>query len=272
MRMMRHNRHRSVARLRGMTVALAAWLPCIAGGIYQASACAETSQLVARIDRIRIPSQGFTASLEIRQLARRSQEAQTSVFKVYSRVSDSGTRQKTSTLMVCTAPPKDAGKRILFLGRDCWFCDPKAKRPSRISAGQIWSQPTSFDSGNWRLTDDFTASVVGTETIACGDGKPGTCQVIDFTPKDKSFPGPARMRYWVDESGRYWRVEHFTAGGRLFKTIDNFRFQTVQGSARLAGMRIRTSEDTAEASFSNIVFRTLPAEWFDPSGTSPPTP
>ncbi|MEI6033584.1 MAG: outer membrane lipoprotein-sorting protein [Verrucomicrobiae bacterium] len=226
----------------------------------------DSSGLVARIDRIRIPSQSSVSTLEIRHSAKPSQPPETSTFKVYSWVSQEPGRKKISTLMICSAPPKDVGKRILFQDEACWFFDPHAKRPVRISAAQMWSQPMAFDSPNWRLGEDFSATPAGGEAILCGDGVTRTCSVIDLVPIAGAASAPARMRYWLDDSGRYWKVEHYTASGRLFKTIDNIRYERVLEAERAVGMRIRSGSESAEATISGVAARTSPREWFEPDG------
>ncbi|MCX6969816.1 MAG: outer membrane lipoprotein-sorting protein [Verrucomicrobia bacterium] len=222
--------------------------------------------LIARLDQIRIPGRDLASELEIRHYPKPAQPPETSAFRLFTRISGEPGRQNIATLMICTAPPRDAGKRILFRDDACWFFDPHAKRPVKISAAQMWSQPMASDSPNWRLAEDFSAESAGREEIVCGDGVTRRCSVIDFVPVSKAMPAPARMRYWVDDSGRYWRVEHFTAGGRLFKTIDNIRYGRVLECERVASMRIRSGPETAEATFSGIEARTSPRAWFEPDG------
>ena len=222
--------------------------------------------LIARLDQIRIPGKDAVSTLEIRHEPKPSQPPENSTFKLYTRISEEGEKRQVSTLMVCVGPPKDSGKRILFQGGACWFFDPRAKRPVKISPAQMWSQPMAFDSPNWRLAEDFSAKPAGNETIPCGDGVTRNCAVIDFAPKSSSLSAPARMRYWVDDAGHYWRIEHFTASGRLFKTIDNVRYERVMGADRAVAMRIRSGPETAEATFSEIEARTSPRAWFDPDG------
>jgi len=222
--------------------------------------------LIARLDQIRIPGKDAVSALEIRHEPKPSQPPEISAFKLYTRISEEGGKRQVSTLMICVGPPKDSGKRILFQDEACWFFDPRAKRPVKISPAQMWSQPMAFDSPNWRLAEDFSATPAGREAIPCGDGVTRNCAVIDFEPVSRALSAPARMRYWVDDAGRYWRVEHFTASGRLFKTIDNVRYERVMGAERAVAMRVRSGPETAEATFSGIEARTSPRGWFEPDG------
>lgn len=219
--------------------------------------------LVARLDRIRIPAQSCTATIVVSRPDRPGEAAQ--AFKSFTRVTGSGPGQQTSALLVCTAPAKDAGKRLLFTPDSCWFHDPKAKNPVRISPGQLWSQPASADSPNWRLAPDFSATAAGREEIACEDGVKRVCTVVDFTPRSGSLAAPALMRYWVGDDGRYWRAEHYTAGRRLLKTIDNLRYAHALGAERVTAMRIRAGSETAEVAISGLASKTCPAEWFEPA-------
>ena len=226
------------------------------------SAGTELDRLVACLDQIRIPPQSVAATLEIRQPSKPAEPAQT--FKTFTQVAGGDSHRTTAALMLCTAPPKDAGKRLLFRDDACWFYDPKAKHPTKVPPAQMWSQPMSSDSPSWRLKEDFTATQAGRENILCGDGTKRNCTVIEFVPSAKGFPAPAKMRYWVDDSGRYWRVEHFTASGRLFKTIDHIRYARVLGADRVAAMRICSGAETAEVTITDMVARKSPPDWFDP--------
>ena len=227
-------------------------------------AAGDLEDLLTRLDRIRIPGKDFSASIEIRHSPKPSQAAEVSVFKIFTRVPDGGGRKPVSTLMLCTVPAKDAGKRILFQDENSWFYDPKAKRPAKIAPGQLWSQPAAFDSPNWRLAEDFTATLAGRENIVCGDGETRNCRIVDLVPKSPSSGAPPRMRYWLDETGRYWRIEHYTASGRLFKTVDNIKYAGPRGEPRVSGMRVSSGLETAEATITKIEARSAPAIWFDP--------
>ena len=222
----------------------------------------DLDRLVARLDQIRIPVQGVTAMLEIRHPSKLSEPPQ--IFKTFTQVDGVDDRRATAALMVCSAPPKDAGKLLLFREGGCWFYDPKAKHPTRISAGQMWSQPMSSDSLNWRLASGFLAILFSREEIMCCDGVSRNCAVIEFVPATKDVSAPAKMRYWVDDSGRYWRVEHFTASGRLFKTIDNIRYERMAGGERVSGMRIQSGAEIVEVAISKMTIRASPQDWFEP--------
>ncbi len=218
--------------------------------------------LVARLDRIRIPSQPCAAVIEISRPDRPGEPVQ--VFKSFTRVSGNASARQTSALLVCTEPPKDAGKRLLFTADSCWFHDPKAKNPVRISPGQLWSQPASADSPNWHLASDFTATVAGREEITCGDSAKRACTVVDFVPRSASLAAPALMRCWIDDKGRYWRAEHYTAGKKLIKMIDNVTYAGAAGTPHVATMRIRAGSETAEVRVTGMTGRESPDEWFDP--------
>lgn len=213
------------------------------------------------LDERRIPKAPFSATVEIRHSAKSAAPPVVSVFRSRSHIAQDGT---IATLLLCTQPAKDVGKRVLLRGDGCWFFDPRAKRPTRISAGQVWSQPTATDSPNWRLARDFTFAPAGRESISCADGRTRACAVMDFTPKDKSLPAPARMRYWADDEGRFWRVQHFTSSGKAAKTIDILRYAKVLGAEHVTGLRITSGPDTAEVTISDFAADSTPAEGFEP--------
>lgn len=213
------------------------------------------------LDDRRIPKKSFSTTVEIRHSAKSAEPPVVSVFRSRSRIAEDGT---ISTLLLCTQPAKDAGKRVLLRGDGCWFFDPRAKRPTRISAGQVWSQPTATDSLNWRLARDFTFAPAGRESIPCADGRTRACAVMDFTPKEKSLPAPARMRYWADDEGRFWRVQHFTSSGKAAKTIEILRYSNVLGAEHVTALRITSGPETAEVRISDFAADSTPAGEFEP--------
>lgn len=243
-----------------MTRALPALVACLLAAAPSAGAALEN--LVTRLDRARIPADSCAATIEITRPDHPGEPPQ--VFRSFTRVDGSGAGQRTSALLVCTAPPKDAGKALLFTPEACWFYDPKAKNPARISPGQLWSQPVSADSPNWHLATDFDAAPAGREEIVCGDGVNRVCAVIDFTPRSASLAAPALMRYWVGDDGRYWRAEHYTASRRLAKTIEGITYAGAPGAPRVAGMTIRSGPESAVVRVTRMAAGESSAAWFNP--------
>lgn len=217
--------------------------------------------LVDRLDDTRIPKGSFTATIEIRQTPGIGRGTKVSVYRSFTR-RESQADEAVSTLLLCVQPGIDAGKRVLLLKDSCWFHDPRAKRPTRIAAGQLWSQPTATDSPNWRLSRDFAATVSGRESLICGDGRRRECTVLDFSPLAPSSPAPSRMRYWVDEEGLYWKVQHFTRSGRLFRTIEVLRYEQLLGAKRVASQRITSGPEVAVVTLTQVRAERLPPEWF----------
>ena len=96
--------------------------------------------LIVRLDKIRIPGRDVASKLEIRHSPKPAQPPETSAFQLYTRVSGEPGWQKVATLMICAAPPKDAGKRILFLDEACWFFETAGKnfpRPDVVAADGV---------------------------------------------------------------------------------------------------------------------------------------
>ena len=230
------------------------------------AADAALEDLVSRLDRVRIPARSCAATIEISRPDRPGEPTQ--VFRSFTRVDGSGAGRRTSALLVCAAPAKDAGKVLLFTPDACWFYDPKAKNPARLSPGQLWSQPASADSPNWHLATDFSAAPAGREEIVCGDGARRACAVIDFAPRLASLAAPALMRYWVGDDGRYWRAEHYTAGRRLAKTIEGVTYGGGAGATHVAGMTIRSGPEAAGVRVIRMVAKESPAAWFEPAALS----
>jgi hypothetical protein len=223
----------------------------------------DLAALLARVDRVRIPAKAFTAMLETTRLSKPGAKANTSRYRVFTRFAMRADRLQFDTLLACQEPPKDAGKLLLFAGDTCWLRDPRAKRPTRISPQQLWSQPVVTDSPNWRFSKDFDARLAGEDSIACGDGRERSCRVIELTPRPDLKSAPATLRYWVDREGYPWKGMHLSASGKTFRTVEYLAYESTAGGERPTAMRVTAGTEIDEIKFSQIRTQESPARFFD---------
>ena len=240
-------------------------LPLVLGLTATGALAEDTSELaplLSRLDQIRIPSKPFTATLDMTRLGRGGKN-EVSSYRIFTRRVLRDGRPEFDSLLHCTAPAKDAGKLILFLGDDCWLNDPRAKRPTRIAPQQLWSQPVIADSLNWRLSKDFEARLAGNEALVCADGRERACRVLEFTPPREVKSAPALLRCWVDREGRPWKAMHLSASGKLFRTIEYLDYEPALGTERAAVMRISAGADTTEIRFRQMQAQESPPQYFE---------
>jgi len=129
-----------------------------------AVATAQTAQeIVAATDKVRNPDKPFRATLRLTEYVGGHERDHDSLV-LFSKV-DTATRQFRN-LVEYVEPPRDTGKRVLLDGHSLWFYDPNSKVSVRISAQQrLIGQAAIGDILTVNLAADYTASIVGTETI-----------------------------------------------------------------------------------------------------------
>lgn len=220
--------------------------------------------LVQKLDAMRVPPEDFTARVMIRKTKAAATTAEDASFRQYShRRTDANGRVVLDTLIVCDTPKRDAGKMILFVGDVCWFFDPKAKRATRMPSQQVASQALVADLMNWRFVDDFDHTKAGQEAVI-NAGESHACTVLDFMPKAGVKNRSSLVRCWIDNQGRPWKAEHYTASRKIFRSVLFTKYETVLGAERATGLRIDNHGDIEEVSLLDMKAQKSPASCFDP--------
>lgn len=221
--------------------------------------------LVRRLDALRLPGSSFTAAVTIRKTSGKSGEVELSHYSQQSRRRvESGGRVVFDTLVRCVDPQKDAGKTLLFVGDACWFHAPNARNAQRLSSGQVAAQALVADLMNWRFADDFDHKTAGAEKIEAGGGT-HICTVLDFTPKPGVKGRSALVRCWLDDQGRPWKAEHYSASKRLFRTVLFVKYAAFVDAVRPVGLVVTSTGSTEEVTLGDAHAAELPAEFFDPA-------
>ncbi|MBX7208507.1 MAG: outer membrane lipoprotein-sorting protein [Verrucomicrobiaceae bacterium] len=220
--------------------------------------------LVRKLDALRLPGGSFTASVTIRRTAGKGGQAEVSRYTQQSRRREEANgRVVFDTLVRCIEPPKDAGKALLFVGDACWFHAPHARNASRLSSGQIAAQALVADLMNWRFAEDFDHTLAGVERIEVGGGT-HACTVLDFTPKPGVKNRSALVRCWLDDEGRPWKAEHYTASKRLFRTVLFVKYAGFVDAVRPVGLVVMSTGIAEEVMLSDAREARPPEELFDP--------
>ena len=219
------------------------------------AAADEAADIVRDADRFRRPAESFVWKINIT-----SQEAKkspsTDGFEVF--VKGSG-----RSLVKFVAPPRNAGRSLLALGRDLWIYLPDAGKPVRIPFSQrLVGQVANGDVARADYSGDYDAKLLGEETV---DGL--ACHVLDLKAKTKDVTY-AGVKYWVSKDGRRpVKAEFYAATGTLLKTgtFDGFK-EVVPGhvlATRLTLLDGIRKDKSSVLDYGGIVVRDIPDKYFD---------
>lgn len=219
--------------------------------------------IVAQSDRVRNPEQPFRASIVLTEYVA-GQERDQETLAVYSKV-DPATHQYRN-LVQYLAPPRDAGKRVLLGGGALWFYDPASKTSVRISPQQrLVGQAAIGDVLTVNLATDYTAALLGTESIEDAAHQPRQCWHLDLKAADDQATY-SRTEYWV-EQGSYYPVKakFYSDSGRVLKIAYYRQFGERLGRVRPNEVVIIDAVDTSLATiaaFRDSGFHDVPDLWF----------
>ena len=116
---------------------------------------------------------------------------------------DPARRGSSATWCSTLEPARDAGKRVLLDGHSLWFYDPNSKASVRISAQQrLIGQAAIGDILTVNLAADYTASLVGTETLEDASRQPRKCWHLELKAAN-DLATYSRVEYWVEQGTFY---------------------------------------------------------------------
>jgi len=195
------------------------------------AAHAQTAQdILAGADNVRNPGKPFRLTNTLIEYINGAATDRT-VLTVY--VKQNPTTQDFNNLVRYVDPPRDVGKMVLMNGSNMWFYDPSSKASVRISPQErLMGQASDGDVVTANLAKDYSAKIVGEETIQDADRKSRDCWHLDLkSATDEAIY--SRIEYWV-EKGTYRPVKgkYYSDSGRLLKIAYYTRY-----AEQLGGMR-----------------------------------
>jgi len=229
-----------------------------------AVATAQTAQeIVAATDKVRNPDKPFRATLRLTEYVGGHERDHDSLV-LFSKV-DTATRQFRN-LVEYVEPPRDTGKRVLLDGHSLWFYDPNSKVSVRISAQQrLIGQAAIGDILTVNLAADYTASIVGTETIEDAARQPRKCWHLDLKASN-DLATYNRVEYWV-EQGTFYPIKgkFYADSGRLLKIAYFRKFAEQLGAVRPTESINIDAVDSSlatTATFGEYAYQEIPEAWF----------
>jgi hypothetical protein len=218
--------------------------------------------ILAASDLVRNPdfSFGITNSL-VEYRAGRQTDAST--LSVVSKA-DPASGQFRS-LIRYLAPARDAGKLILFAGRDLWFYDPASRASIRMSPQQrLLGQASNGDVVTVNFARDYRATEAAEEDVQDGDRKPRHCNRLALAARtpDATYD---RIEMWIEAgTSRPVKARFYSESGRLLKSAYYRRYQDQLGQVRPTETVIIDGLDPTWVTvmrFSDWARREVPEAW-----------
>lgn len=237
---------------------LAAWL-----GMAGVARAQTAQEIVAATDKVRNPGEPFRTTLRLTEYVGGRERDHDSLV-VFSK-EDGATRQFRN-LVQYAEPARDAGKRVLLDGHSLWFYDPNSKVSVRISAQQrLIGQAAIGDILTVNLAADYTASLVGTETLEDASRQPRKCWHLELKAGN-DLATYSRIEYWV-EQGSFFPVKgkFYADSGRLLKIVYFRKFAEQLGAVRPTEAIIIDAVDSTlatTAAFGAYAYQEIPEAWF----------
>jgi outer membrane lipoprotein-sorting protein len=200
-------------------------------------------EIVAAADKVRNSQQPFRVSLSLVEY-RSGQAHDTVNLAVHSKL-DTGAHQY-KILVRYTAPARDVGKLVLFNGGTMWFYDPASKASIRISAQQrLIGQASNGDVLTVNLEHDYTARIVGEESIQDADHQARNTWHLDLTASPDGNATYTRLETWIErDTFRSVKTKFYSDSGRLLKLAYYRRYEAALGGARPTEIIIADAVDT----------------------------
>ncbi len=167
-----------------------------------------------------------------------------------------------SSLMICTAPKKDEGKRILMRGTTFWMYFPKAKKA-------IIMHPTNSLTGSLSIGDMVSPPLLEIYELEKAEKADDGALAVTFRAKDTRAPyGKVAYRY---KDGVVVSQECSTRSGIVLKRISYTEFVETDGGSSYAS-KVRVVNAVYPGYASTIEIKNLkrvpafPDSFFTPEG------
>jgi outer membrane lipoprotein-sorting protein len=219
-------------------------------------------EIVEAADRAHNPQQPFRSTLTL--VTYRNRQARDRVVLAVHAKPDAARQFKN--LVRYVDPPRDAGKLVLLDASKMWFYDPASKTSVRISAQQrLVGQASNGDVLTVNLAHDYTATLVGEETIKDGDHQDRRAWHLNLVAAT-SDAVYARLEYWVErDSYRAIKGKFYSDSGRLLKVAYYRKPAEVLGVTRPTETVIIDAVDTNLVTIvdgADYRPQELPEAWF----------
>ena len=216
-------------------------------------------QMLAQLDRIRLPSRSFVADLSITDF-RQGKKEREGTFRLYSRRTTNG----FDSIAVCVTPAGDRNKLLLSKGERLWFYDPRSARAVPVSPSQFRSHSFVLDLFGGPLSSSYSAELEGEGSTTDLARREITADRLKLTLRGRGKT--AAVRYWLDkENSRPLKSEMFTSSGKLLRTVYYSEFRNILGEQRPTRIVVVNPVETSvnEVKFSSFSYHDTPDPVFE---------
>jgi hypothetical protein len=220
------------------------------------------NEILEGIDHVRNPGQPYRVVLALTEYVNGKPRDRNGLVLYVKQ--DEQSRQ-FNNLVRFAEPPRDAGKMVLFRGTNLWFYDPNSKASIRISAQQrLVGQAAEGDVLSVNLARDYTAKIVGEETLQDADRSNRDCWHLDMTAATPEAVYN-RVEYWA-ERGSYHPIKgkFYSDSGRLLKIAYYHKYEQQAGGLRPAQVILIDAVNSNLATtidYSDYRFQDIPDSW-----------
>ncbi|MEY2497765.1 MAG: hypothetical protein QOD12_1321 [Verrucomicrobiota bacterium] len=242
----------------GVLLAVLAFLLCAPSAFAEEKTSAE--QMLAQLDRIRLPSRSFVVDLSIIDF-RQGKKEREGTFRLYSRRTPNG----FDSLAVCLTPAGDRNKLLLSKGERLWFYDPRSARAVPVSPSQFRSHSFVLDLFGSPLSSSYSAELEGEGSTTDLARHEITADRLKLTLRGRGRSG-ATLRYWLDkENNRPLKAEMFSSSGKVLRTVYYSEFRNVLGEQRPTRFVVVNPLETSvnEVKFSSFSYHEMPDPVFE---------
>lgn len=184
-------------------------------------------EIIAAVDAGRNPGEGFRV---VDNLVEYVDGQPRNSMQIVVFVTQNKTTHQYNNLVRYVLPARDAGKMVLFNGSNMWFYDPSSKASVRISPQQrLLGQASNGDVATVNLAKDYTATLLGEETLQDADKQNRSCWHLELkAATDEAVY--SKVEYWV-EKGTYRQIKgkFYSDSGRLLKIAYFHKFAPMLG-------------------------------------------
>ena len=217
-------------------------------------------QMLAQLDRIRLPTRSFVADLSITDF-RQGKKEREGTFRIYSRRTPYG----FDSLAICLTPAGDRDKLLLSKGERLWFYDPRSARAVPVSPSQFRSHSFVLDLFGSPLSSSYSAEHEGEGATTDLARREITANRLKLTSRGRGKSG-ATVRYWLDKENNHpLKAEMFSSSGKLLRTVYYSDFKNVLGEQRPTRIVVVNPVETSvnEVKFSSFSYHDTPDPVFD---------
>ena len=217
-------------------------------------------QILAQLDRVRLPSRSFVAELSITDF-RQGKKEREGTFRLYSRRTQNG----FDSLAICLTPAGDRNKLLLSKGERLWFYDPRSARAVPVSPSQFRSHAFVLDLFGSPLSSSYSAELEGEGATTDLARREITANRLKLTLRGHGKAG-ATVRYWLDkENNRPLKAEMFSASGKLLRAVYYSEFRNALGEQRPTRLVVVNPVETSvnEVKFSSFSYHDTPDPVFE---------